>query len=84
MKFRILEVKPSFQRERYYPQYKSWLFWKNIGEHYFRETIYSKTQFYYKFDSYVYDMEEANKIVKEFKLYIEEKERYYSIIHPIN
>ncbi len=82
MKFRILEVKLSHQRERYYPQYKKWFFWRNIRYHYFCKTIYNKTEFPYEYEPYVFSIKDAQKIIEEFKKYIED-EKCHSCINQI-
>lgn len=76
MKFRVLEIKEGSSRIRFRPQYKSFLFWKNISEHYFAKTVYNHTEFLDWDCSSVLYINEAKAIIDEFKFYLKSKESY--------
>lgn len=74
MKIRILEIKEEFSAVKFKPQYKTFLFWKDIGDTSFAESIFCS----YKLnnDNTIYSKSKAEKILSDFKKYISSKEEY--------
>lgn len=73
MKYRIIEIKYPGKREFYYPQYKKFLFWRNIGNNYkFINSNFNRDKNSDEFDidsdkPYVYYKNEAEEIIEKFK-----------------
>lgn len=40
MKFRIVEIKRKYERNFFRPEYKSFLFWRNVADTQWTETIF--------------------------------------------
>lgn len=77
-KYRVFVNKSYLSRELYYPQYKGWFLWHNIGQHEFSGTIMCKAggnDFGSK-NNYVYHMSTAKTVIKEFKAYLESCSSY--------
>lgn len=83
MKYRILVEKRPFLKERYIPQYCSFLwFWLNILDD--RDFINSHFNIGYNFHtntSHVYSIEDAENVISQYKKFeIEKKNRYTNVI----
>lgn len=80
MKFRIIEKKLPFSNPGFIPQYKKLLFWYNISNSVFYDTIYRHTELDEMGSTY--SMYSAKKSIKEFKYWLKSRERY-TIIHNV-
>jgi len=82
MRFRILEIKYSHSRPRYMPQYKNigiFSRWKKVSETEFVNTIYSHTSFSGLDRDCVWSKYDAEKILDEFKIYLNTKSEFINI-----
>ena len=79
MKFRIVEIKDSHCRPLFKPQRKQWLFWRNISNTHFAETIFMKTKLEYRFGECTDSISKAQQVIDEYKLYLESNKTYTKI-----
>jgi len=80
MKFRIKEIKEDeLSAPKFYPQYKSGLFWKNINNTWWANSIFNNNK---NDNEYVFSEFRAKKIVNDFKEYLE-KNKPYEIVHTL-
>jgi hypothetical protein len=79
MKFRIREKKYSFEVPRFYPEIKTFLFWKNLilYDEVFTKSIFAPETSKEYFLSYA----EACEYIKTYKDYLEKTECYEKL-HP--
>lgn len=83
MNFRIVELKEKHKKPLYKPQYLTFWFWRNISTSSFVNSGYMITQLPYGVGDCTDTMEDAQKVIDEFKIYLESLESYKRI-HIIN
>jgi hypothetical protein len=79
MRFRVKEVKDDIYRPFFYPQYRTFWGWRNIGEHEFVHSVFSHSKKLTEYEPYVYYLNEAEEIIEEFKKYLKDHESYVAI-----
>ncbi len=79
MKFRIKEVKDGIFKPLFYPQFKTFLFWYNIGNESFTESVYCKNDDFNCVNPNVDTYAEANDIIQCYKKYLIDYGSYETI-----
>lgn len=79
MKYRIKEIKDDIYRPFFYPQYKSCLFWHNIGDHPFVRSVFNRNDDLTEDKQYVYTIQEARTAIDQFERYLESHKSYIRI-----
>lgn len=82
MKFRIIEIKEPHNQSKYIPQYKKkyWYFkWNNIIDDEFLKSVFCNNEFKNRSDKIIWSKFDAEKLIREFKTYIEDKSSHRKI-----
>ena len=79
MKFRILEIKRAHQKKLYRPQYKTFLFWHDISDTDWADTIMCKWEFNDWHPNCLDTMHGAEQCIADYKKYVNDGQEYVKI-----